>query len=262
MANELRVTECVPHASRAMSPEDWSIVRSTPLFGAMSVEVVETLIAARCPRTYEKGATIFRQGTPAEAFYIILAGWVKIYRITPDGLEVVLHVFQTGETFAEPAMFLGGQYPASAETVSKARLLRIEGATFRARICERPELALSMLTSASYHLKLLVEQIEQIKFRSAAQRIAEFIVRLAPHRASGPAMVELPFEKCLLANRLGMTPGSFSRALSKLKTHGVSVDREIVRIADLGQLISFVERAREDASQSAGAVAPCSARGT
>ncbi len=165
---------------------------------------------------------------------------------TPDGLEVVLNVFKTGETFAEAAMFLGGRYPASAETVSRARLLRIEAAIFRARIQEHPELALSMLASASRQLKSLIEQIEQIKVRPAPQRIAEFIIGLAQRSEGGPTEIVFPFEKSLLANRLGMKPESFSRALAKLRTYGVTVEKETVTIADLGRLQHFAGYAGED----------------
>jgi len=228
-----------------MDAADWKIVKSTPLFRNMSPEMAELLVGASAPRNYEKGTTLFLQGEPAAAFFIILEGWVKIYRTTLDGLEVVLHVFRSGETFAEPAMFLGGRYPASAEIVAPARLLKVEGAVFRARIQERPELALSMLASASYHLKYLVEQIEQIKVRSAPQRIADFLVQMAEIR-KGRAVVEFPFEKNLLANRLGMKPESFSRALAKLRSHGVSVDREIVTIADVGELLSFIEYVHDE----------------
>ncbi|MFN3746957.1 MAG: Crp/Fnr family transcriptional regulator [Hyphomicrobiaceae bacterium] len=192
------------------------------------------------PRAYPKATTLFHQGEPADAFFVVLDGWVKIYRTTPDGLEVVLHIFKRGETFAEAAMFLGGHYPASAETVSAARLLRIDGSAFRARIHKQPELALSMLAAASHQLKALVEQIEQIKVRSAPQRIAEFILNLA-EREEGGAVVELPFEKGLIANRLGMKPESFSRALARLRPLGVSVERDVVKIADVVRLAAFVE---------------------
>ncbi len=222
-----------------MNPDDWSILKSTPFFKAMPIEDALTLIGNQSPRSYEKGITLFRQGEPASAFYVILNGWVKLYRITPDGVEVVLNVFKTGETFAEAAMFLGGRYPASAETVSCVRLLRIEAAIFRARIRERPELALSMLASASGQLKSLIEHIEQIKVRSAPQRIAEFIIGLAQKSEGGPTEIEFPFEKSLLANRLGMKPESFSRALATLRTHGVTVEKETVLIADLGRLQDF-----------------------
>ncbi|MGD9712485.1 MAG: Crp/Fnr family transcriptional regulator [Thermomicrobiales bacterium] len=135
-----------------MDPADWEIVKSTPLFGAMSSQTAEVLVGNTVPRLYEKGTTLFLQGEPATAFFIVLDGWVKIYRTTPDGLEVVLHVFKSGETFAEAAIFLGGRYPASGETVSPSRLLKVDGSTFRARIEERPELAMSMLASASFQL--------------------------------------------------------------------------------------------------------------
>lgn len=228
-----------------MDPADWDIVKSTPLFGAMPFQTAQVLVGNTIPRPYEKGATLFLQGEPATAFFIVLDGWVKIYRTTPDGLEVVLHVFKRGETFAEAAIFLGGRYPASGETVAPSRLLRVEGTAFRSRIEERPALAMSMLASASYQLKFLVEQIEQIKVRSAPQRIADFMVRLTPVR-KGPAIIELPFEKGLLANRLGMKPESFSRALANLRAHGVTVERGTVSIADIGRLLSFVEYAPED----------------
>jgi len=151
----------------------------------MPAEDARTLVGNQTPRVYGKGVTLFRQGEPAAAFFVILSGWVKVYRITPDGIEVVLHVFTTGESFAEAAMFLGGRYPATAETVTPARLLRIEAAVFRARILERPELALALLASASSQLKSLIGQIEQIKVRSAPQRIAEFIIGLAPGNVDG-----------------------------------------------------------------------------
>lgn len=233
----------------AMNPANWSVLKSTPLFRAMTTDDALILTGNQSPRLYAKGAVIFRQGDPAAAFFAVIAGWVKLYRTTPDGLDIVLHVFKTGETFAEAAMFLGGEYPASAQAVTQVRLLRIDGAVFRTRIRERPELALSMLASASHQLKSLVEQVEQIRVRSAPQRIAEFILSLAPGRDTGPAEIEFPFEKNLLANRLGMKPESFSRALAKLRPCGLTVEKEIIKIADIARLRRFVDYG-EDGGQS------------
>ena len=224
-----------------MNPADWSILKSTPLFRTMPADDALCLTDHQSPRWYEKGVAIFRQGDPAAAFFAVIAGWVKLYRTTPDGLDIVLHVFKTGETFAEAAMFLGGEYPASAQAVSRARLLEIDGAVFRARVHERPELAFSMLASASHQLKFLVEQVEQIRVRSAPQRIAEFILSLATGSDTGPAEIEFPFEKNLLANRLGMKPESFSRALAKLRSCGLTVEKEVIKIADIACLRRFVD---------------------
>ena len=177
-----------------MDPHDWRILKSTSLFGSMAMEAARTLVGNKGPRVYEKGTLLFQQGEPAEAFYVILEGWVKIYRITPDGEEAVLAVFTTGECFAEAAMFSGGEYPASAEVVAPSRLLRIEGALLRRRIHEHPDLAFCMLTSASRHLKQLVEQIEQIKLLSGPRRVAEFLVRLCPTQEA-PAWSACPMRR-------------------------------------------------------------------
>jgi len=223
-----------------MDPADWRIVRSTPLFGTTSQEIAESLLGRHPVTVHPKGETLFLQGQEADAFFVVLTGLVKLYRMTPDGGEAVVGVFRRGETFAEAAMFLGGRYPVSAEVVTEARLLRVDGTLLRRRITEQPQLALSMLASASYHLKSLVEQIEHIKLLSAPQRLADFLVRLSPVREGGTT-IELPYEKALIANRLGMKPESLSRALAKLRPLGVSVDREQVSIVDVALLIRFVD---------------------
>jgi CRP-like cAMP-binding protein len=221
-----------------MDPSDWQIVRSTPLFGAMPQEVAQSLVGNQAVRVYEKGTLLFQQGEPASSFFVVLDGWVKLFRTAPDGTEVIVGVFCRGESFAEAAMFMGGRYPVSAEVATTARLVRIDGELLRRRIHEQPNLALSMLASASYHLKFLVEQIEQIKLLSAPQRIADFLVKLCPAR-EGSCAIELPYEKALIAGRLGMKPESLSRALAKLKPLGVSVDREHVAVADIDLLARF-----------------------
>ena len=223
-----------------MDQSDWQIVRSTPLFGAMPQDVAQSLVGNQAVRVYEKGTLLFQQGDPATSFFVVLDGWVKLFRTTPDGSEAIVGVFCRGESFAEAAIFMGGRYPVSAEVATTARLVRIDGDLLRRRIHEQPDLAFSMLASASYHLKFLVEQIEQIKVLSAPQRIADFLIKLCPAR-EGSCAIELPYEKALIAGRLGMKPESLSRALAKLRPLGVSVEREHVSIVDVDLLVRFVE---------------------
>lgn len=224
-----------------MTPLDWKTVRSTPLLGAMPTDVVQALVGGGGVRTCGKGTLLFQQGDPASDFFVVLEGWVKLYRLTPEGDEAVVAIFTRGETFAEGAMFMGGRYPVAAETVAPSRLLQIDGTQLRKNIRENPDLAFPMLASASLHLKSLVEQIEQIKLLSGTQRIAQFLLRLCSAEATGPTTVELPYEKALIANRLGMKPESLSRALMRLRPFGVTVDREHVVIADVAKLAEFVE---------------------
>ena len=227
-----------------MTPLDWSTVRATPIFGAMSNETMRSLLGNTLPRNCGKGEVLFQQGEAAKDFFVVLEGWVKVYRQTPEGEEAVVVVFKRGESFAEGAMFAGGRYPVSAETVAPSRVLQIDGMHLRQSILENPHLAFSMLASMSGHLKALVEQIEQIKLLSGAQRMAEFLLQLCPN-AEKAAVVGLPYDKALIANRLGMKPESLSRSLSRLRRLGVSVEREQVRISDVRRLAEFIENREE-----------------
>jgi CRP/FNR family transcriptional regulator, dissimilatory nitrate respiration regulator len=233
-----------------LSARDWDVVMRTPLFKAMGPTISRAMIQDRQPRSYARGEQVFQQGDPADGFFCVIEGWVKLFRLREDGEEVVVAIFSAGETLAEAAMFLGGRYPASSEAVSRARILKIDAANLRRAILAQPQLAFDMLAAASLRLKQLVDEIELLKAQSAPQRIANFFLKQTGE-TRGPAEIALPYEKSLIASRLGMKPESFSRALGKLSVLGVSVDRESVRINDVSRLAAFAEgRAEGDAEIS------------
>ncbi|MGB3864323.1 MAG: Crp/Fnr family transcriptional regulator [Xanthobacteraceae bacterium] len=223
-----------------MTPADWSIVNRVPVFRSMG-----EALSHRTVRNYARGELLFQQGDPATCCYLVLDGWVKLYRQTADGDEVVVSLFTAGESFAEAMMFRGSRYPATAEAVTSVRLLHIDGQLLRDAILRDPQLSFDMLAASSLHLRRLVEQVEQLKAQSAPKRIASFLMSLTVARR-GPARIELPYEKLLIANRLGMKPESFSRALRQLRGVGVFVEREFVRIDDVGRLSGFVEGGEPD----------------
>lgn len=218
---------------------DWAVIAACPMFRDMGEALTERLIGEGAVRHYERGQSIFMEGDRAEAFYLILDGWVKLFRLTPDGDEAVLHVFAAGETFAEAVVFLGGRFPASTEAASKCRLLRIDMAHLRRLISEHRETAFAMMASIARHTEMLTGQVEILKVMTAPQRVADFFLSQATgHR--GPARIVLPHDKHLIAKRLGMTPESFSRALARLHAEGVAVEREVVDIAELSRLRAFL----------------------
>lgn len=223
----------------SLSRDDVALIQSTPLFGGLSETTLRLLTDNISPVAYPRKTLLFQEGDRATHFYIVLEGLVKLFRLSYDGNEAVIHVFGRGETFAECAMFLGAVFPVSAEVVSPARLLRIEASNVRRAIGAHPDIALAMLASASRHLKSLVDQIELMKVHTGPERVAEFLLGLTDVRA-GPAIINLPYEKILIANALGMKPESFSRALAKLRSIDVSAEQDRVIIGDVARLAEFV----------------------
>ncbi len=160
---------------------------------------------------------------------------MKLFRTGPNGDEAILHVCGPGDTFGEAAMFVSGRYPVSAAAIEPASLVSLPAEGIRAAIREAPEIAFGMLASVSRHLHQLVDQLEAMKRLTGDQRVAMLLVSLADVE-SGPATVTLPQEKAVIAGRLGITPESFSRALTRLRADGVEVEGAKLRIRDVALL--------------------------
>lgn len=221
--------------------QDWKTARSCEIFRDMPENFVHELLSGRHAIPLQKGQILFHQGDPALALFIVLEGWMKMYRNGADGVETIIHVAKAGESFAEAAMFMEGVYPVYAEAITAARLLRIEGRSIHQRIETDPSLAFAMLGAMSLRLRALVNEIEQLKRRSATERVAEFLLSLSPADDVDRSTVNLPFEKLVIAARLGIKPESFSRALVRLKTLGVSVDGSRLSIASRQALLNFLK---------------------
>ncbi len=74
-------------------------------------------------KKYRKGQTLFSEGSKANGFYIIVSGKIKVYKVSLEGKEQILHIFAKGDFFGEVPMFAGGNYPAHAETLEASRVL-------------------------------------------------------------------------------------------------------------------------------------------
>lgn len=206
-------------------------LRRANLFSRLSDAEAEDIRSITRPLALAKGATLFHEGDPATCFYLILSGWVALYRDTGAGERAVVGVFGADDTIAEAAMFLNQRFPVSAEAADKTELCVIERAGFEAQLKANPDLSLGMLAAISMHLHRLVGQVEQLKTQNAQQRLAGFLLSYCGGEP-GPCRIRLPYDKALIASRLGMQPESFSRTLARLGTHGVAAEGGEIVVAD------------------------------
>lgn len=217
-------------------------LKRAPLFSGLDVENVRFFANQGHKKHYENGSNLFSMGDKAEAIFFIIEGWIKLYRMTREGEEVIINVFAPGETFAEAAVFGPLQrYPVNAQAIADTTILEIPRQLFVDKIKENGELALMMLGSISARQRLLVQQIEQLTAKSAPQRIGTFLLRLCPSDRKSAVTVHLPYDKSLIARRLNIQPETFSRALSQLKPHGVTMQKREVLIQDIDALAAFCD---------------------
>jgi CRP-like cAMP-binding protein len=201
------------------------------------------LIEPSAAREYARGEAIFLQGDPADFIGVVLDGWVKLFRVKPNGAKAVIAVFTRGNSFGEAPAVMEGVFPVSATAVTDCRLLMVRAAPLIELIGRSPAVTRAILAATLTHMHGLVHQIEQLKGQSGAQRLAEFLVSLTPVE-SGPCTLTLPYDKSLVAARLGMKPESLSRALARLRGFGVKVPHNQVVIDDVAALRAFSEEDR------------------
>lgn len=218
-----------------LTASDIDLVSRIAVFRGLKPETVRQIIAPATTVLLEAHDTLFRQSDPATAFFIVMDGWIKLYRITISGDETLIHLLTKGDSFAEAVAFTGNRYPATAEAVSAARVVRIPADHVVRCIRENLDIALAMIASTSQHLHHLVQQIEQLKAQSGVQRVAEFLSSLCSVE-SGPSLIALPYDKVVIAARLGLKPESLSRAFAKLRSVGVEVRASHVAIGDVARL--------------------------
>jgi CRP-like cAMP-binding protein len=200
---------------------DLSTAKEAVLFASLPDDLAETLFQRATVYACRRGQTLFVQGAVAEAAFVVLEGWVKLFRITPSGAEAVVGVFTA---------FQGDAYPVTAEAVTDGRLLQVRASILLGLMKERPELCVAMLSATLRHLHSLVAQVEQLKAHTGAQRVAEFLLDLCTVD-TGSCTLKLPYDKTLIAGRLGMMPQSLSRSFNRLREIGVIIAHDQAAIA-------------------------------
>ena len=218
-----------------------STLRAVALFTNLSDTALDRIAERSRLERRKGGSELFRQGEEATAFYIVNEGWVKLVRGRPDGRAVLLTTFAPGETFAEAVAIIGGRYPATAIAATDVVLTRIDADALRDEIRAQPEIGFAMIVATAQYLQHMARQIEQLKLQSGDERVVQFLIELA-HAEAGPADIDLPFDKRVIAEALGMAQETLSRAFARLRSFGVEVEGSHVHIQDIGGLRARIER--------------------
>ena len=217
-----------------------SLLRTIPFFQEIDDKELAYFKAHTHVTHYDKNALLFLQGDPSETFYVVMDGWVKLFRETIDGQESVIGLCTVGDTFGENTLFQESSYPMGAQAVDATAVLEISGAVIRDRIRNNSELALNMLAAFAKYTKQLELQVEHLSIMTAPQRIGCFLIKLCAYQKVGRVSVTLPYDKALVASYLGMQRETFSRSLNKLKNAGVHAEGAVITIDEIADLRDLV----------------------
>ena len=213
------------------------LLRHCPLFSGLKEEDLKRIRAIALPKQVVKKGILFSEGEEAKGFYVILSGKVKLFKISREGKEQILHIVSAPDAFAEAALFLEEKYPAFAEALSDSRLLFFPRREFVQLIERNPQLSINMIVSLSLFLKRFASLIEELSLKEVSSRIAKYVIDLSTRGAKeGKNLeeVELDLSKTQLALKLGTISETLSRTLGKMKAKRI-IDVQKSRILILNR---------------------------
>lgn len=221
-------------------------------FRDMADDILQNFLEKAHLKHVSKGHILFQQDDNADLFFLIQKGWVKLFKQTLDGNEAVIDVVNDHYMIGETALFNNSQYTSSAEAAEPCDIISFPTYILNNAIENTPEIAIKMLKIMSSYRKQQDLELENRDIKNAPQRIGCFLLRLCPYPYDRDDItLYLPYDKTLIASRLGMKAETFSRGLNKLKeSNNINVSGSTITIPS-------IHRIKEYTCAFCSAIYPC-----
>ena len=204
-------------------------LRSCRYFSGVSEIVLDELALDTHLQRYQAGEQIFWEGNECAGLHIIHRGNVKLFKISPQGRQMVMKTFEDGDSFNEVPIFDGGTNPVNAAAISECQIWVVGCETIRRAIGEHPEMAQAIIQNLSVNLRMLVGLVEELSFYQVTNRLARLISQMPVEQLKGKSTQRLTQDE--MAARLGTVREVVARSLKELERSGaIQVSRGKIKI--------------------------------
>lgn len=187
-----------------------------PLFKNLSPEQIKRIAVSLILKHYTKNETIFLEGSQANSLYIVFTGKVKVFKLSRQGKEQILHILHPTDLLAEVPMFAGENYPANCAALEDTALLCLAREKLLLLIKAEPQIALNMLALQAKRLREFTLQLESVATQDTTERLTKY---LQAHQDKA-GVVKLDISLTALAKLLGVSRENLSRTISKMVQAG------------------------------------------
>jgi CRP/FNR family transcriptional activator FtrB len=235
-----RLTDKVPVHDADKSPIVEAL-RMTPVLRDLADSVLDRLAAISQIVVVPEDTEICRQGDSADELFIVLDGQLAGFTSTANGSTAVVEVIRSGETLGLATLLARLPRLIGVRTVTPSRLLTIAASGLLQLVEQEPSLVTALLRAEATEFSALVRQVCDLKLRTTAQRLGCYLLSLASEHKANATALRLPFDKRLLAARLGCRQENLSRAFAALRDFGVETHGARVILHDIAKLRIYSE---------------------
>ncbi|MBC8496096.1 MAG: Crp/Fnr family transcriptional regulator [Anaerolineales bacterium] len=213
-------------------------LRACRYFSSLSDEILIPLTEATHLCRYDAGEMVFLEGEPSEGLCIIKQGSVKLYKVSPQGRELIVNTFEDGDSFNEVPVFDSQGNPVSVAALDESEIWVVGADAIRDAMHQHPEVAQAFILNLSQNLRMLVGMVEELSFYQVTTRLARLISNLPTEQLVGNASQRLTQDD--LAARVGTVREVVARSLRKLERSGaIEVSRQKIHVINKGRLIEW-----------------------
>lgn len=215
------------------------------IFANLSREELIEIIKMTGHREFNKGETVFLEGTEANTLYLVNEGKIKLFKYTKDGKEQILHILSEGDFFGELNLFKEGEYSFNAKAIDKTKLCTLTKDKMRNLILERPEIGLKILEVVGERLSKLETLAQNLATNDVETRLANLLLELKENYGkltSKGIEIKLPITREDMSNYTGVARETISRKLKKFEEEGIIeiVGIKKIIIIDEDRLINYI----------------------
>jgi CRP/FNR family transcriptional regulator len=180
---------------------------------------------------YKPGEMIFWEGGTCAGLHIVQSGSVKLFKISPQGRQLVVKIFNQGESFNEVPVFDGGENPINVAAITQSDIWVVACESIRKAIDEHPAMARAIILNLTANLRMLVGLVEELSFYQVTNRLARLISQLPKEQLEGKGQQRLTQDE--MAARLGSVREVVARSLKELERSGaIRSERGSIWITD------------------------------
>ena len=222
-----------------LSLKEW--LGATSLFSGVEGDHLHNLSGIAMVVSFKRRTNILSSGDPGNGFYLVKEGRVKVFMLSSEGKEQILHIIGPGESFGEVAVFAGQSFPAHAVALENCRLVFLPRDDFVALVSANPALALNLLAALSQRLRHFAKMIDALSLKEVPGRLAAHLLNLEKKQGS-VKQIHLELSKTQLASLLGTIPETLSRIFNKLQRAGyIAADGAEITILNRQGLFDLAE---------------------
>jgi len=201
----------------------------------LSSQAVGRIAAISTLRKLAPREVLFMEGDEADHIYEIVSGMLRLYKLLPDGRRQIMGFPTAGHLLG---LAPEGLHVYAAEAIGDVTLCCYPRSSFDRLVDNLPGLARRLWTVTSDELRFAQDQMLTLGRKSSLEKVASFLLALTDPNTESGKTIALPVTRGDMADYLGLTLETVSRALSRMRRDGVldfpCVDR--VRFLDLDRL--------------------------